>query len=66
MGGSAAARRETENRTSKYKTIKVCILCTVVLSSVNVCYCFLQPGKLAAQELTLQTVEAYSLSSKTQ
>ena len=34
MGGSSAARRETENRTSKYKTIKVCILCTVVVSSV--------------------------------
>ena len=42
MGGSAAARPETENTISKYKTIKVCLLYTVVISKSK-CLLFLLP-----------------------
>lgn len=42
MGGSATARPETENRISKYKTIKVCLLYTVVISKSK-CLLFLLP-----------------------
>lgn len=43
MGGSATAHKETEICFHKYKTIKVCVLYIVVVSSVNVCY-FQQTG----------------------
>lgn len=42
MGGSATARPETENTISKYKTIKVCLLYTVVISKSK-CLLFLLP-----------------------
>ena len=42
MGGSAAARPETKNTISKYKTIKVCLLYTVVISKSK-CLLFLLP-----------------------
>lgn len=42
MGGSATVRPETENRISKYKTIKVCLLYTVVISKSK-CLLFLLP-----------------------
>ena len=42
MGGSAAARPETENTISKYKTIKVCLLYTVIIS-MSKCLLFRLP-----------------------
>lgn len=42
MGGSATDRPETENTISKYKTIKVCPLYTVVIS-MSKCLLFLSP-----------------------
>lgn len=42
MGGSTAVRPETENTISKYKTIKVCLLYTVVISKSK-CLLFLLP-----------------------
>ncbi len=42
MGGSARARPETENTISKYKTIKVCLLYTVIISKSK-CLLFLLP-----------------------
>jgi hypothetical protein len=42
VGGSARTRPETENTISKYKTIKVCLLYTVIISKSK-CLLFLLP-----------------------
>lgn len=56
MGGSATARPETENTISKYKTIKVCLLYTVVISKSK-CLLFLLPreGRSASANAHTET-----------